>query len=80
MLLFARWCGKDSLFFLPPYDVARIRTHVSRVAMNQGDLWKDALLAKLPRHGKMKWKLLAALMRLDRRVCLKVPSNKISPD
>ena len=58
--LFPRWTADDAarilfIFFstIFPATLFRgvIRTHVSRVAPNQRDLWKDALLTEL--HGKL---------------------------
>ena len=43
------------LFFLQPYAVAGIRTHVSRVALNQWDLLKDALPTQLLCRGSFEF-------------------------
>ena len=51
-MLFARCGNDDLLFFPPPYAVARIRAHISRVSTpNQQELLEDALLTELLRRG-----------------------------
>ena len=42
--------GATKTIFLPPYAIAGIQTHVSRVALTR-ELLNDALLTKLPHCG-----------------------------